>query len=283
MGKIFSALEKINNEKLSVAGNISVAQDKSPQKEERKEPDVFLLDKSSFSDFQNQYKIDKNLVAWNKPQSVEAEQFKILRTNLLFPVSGKPPRSIMVSSLLSGEGKSFTSANLAVSIAQNINQNVLLMDCDLRKPSIHSMFGFDDLAGLSEYLLKDVALSSIITKTNIERLSIIPGGHVPDNPSELMSSKEMSDLIIEVKERYEDRILLIDSPPIRLTAEANVLARLVDGIVLVVKCGSTNRDLVLDLVNSIEKDKILGVVFNHFNNKASSYYGYGKNKKTKKK
>jgi capsular exopolysaccharide synthesis family protein len=145
------------------------------------------------------------------------------------------------------------------------------------------MFGFDDCIGLSEYLLKDVSLSSIIYKTHIERLSIIPGGHVPDNPSELLSSKDMSDLIIEVKERYADRIVLIDSPPLKLTPEAIVLSRLVDGIVLVIKCGSTDRDLVSGMVDSIEKDKILGVVFNHCNKKTTPYYGYGKNKKTKKK
>jgi protein-tyrosine kinase len=277
LGKIFSALEKINNEKLSVV------QDQKPQKEERENKDIFLLDKIGVPNLQNQYKIDKNLVALKAPQSLEAEQFKILRTNLLFPFSGEPPRSIMVSSFLPGEGKSFTSANLAVSIAQNIDQNVLLIDCDLRKPSIQSMFGFDDCIGLSEYLLKDVSLSSIIYKTNIERLSIIPGGHVPENPSELLSCKEMSDLIIEVKERYADRIVLIDSPPLKLTPEAIVLSRLVDGIVLVIKCGSTDRDLVSGMVDSIEKDKILGVVFNHCNKKAMPYYGYGKNKKTKKK
>lgn len=277
MGKIFSALEKINNEKFSTA------QDQEPQKEKMAKKDVFLLNKTGASDLQNQYKIDKNLVAWKDAQSLESEQFKILRTNLLFPVSGEPPRVILVSSFFPGEGKSFTSSNLAVSIAQNINQNVLLMDCDLRAPSIHRIFGFDDDSiGLSEYLLKDAALSSIIIGTNIERLSIMPGGRVPDNPSELLSSQEMSDLIVEVKERYNDRIVLIDSPPLKLTAEANVLARQVDGILLVIKCGSTNRDLVSGMINSIGKDKILGVVFNHFNKKNTTYYGYGKNYKKRK-
>lgn len=276
MGKIFSALEKINNEKLSVA------KEQEPEKGGFEKKEDFLLKKLDVSYHQNQYKIDKNLIVWRNPQSVEAEQFKILRTNLLFPVSGLPPKVIMVSSFLPGEGKSFTSSNLAVSIAQNINQNVLLMDCDLRKPSIHSIFGFDDAEGLSEYLLEGVSLSSIIAKTNIERLSIIPAGLVPDNPSELLSSRAMEDLIVEVKERYDDRIIIIDSPPIKLTAEANVLARHVDGIVMVVKCGSTNRDLVSNAIDSIEKDKILGVVFNHFNKKKSSYYGYDYGKNIKK-
>jgi len=278
LGKIFSALEKINNEKFSAA------QDQEPQKEKMEKKDVFLLNKTGASDLQNQYKIDKNLVAWKETKSLESEQFKILRTNLLFPVSGEPPRVILVSSFFQDEGKSFTSSNLAVSIAQNINQNVLLMDCDLRKPSIHRIFGFDDdSTGLSEYLLEDAALSSIIMRTNIERLSIMPAGRVPDNPSELLSSKKMIDLIVEVKERYNDRIILIDSPPLKLTAEANVLARQVDGILLVIKCGSTNSDLVSGMIDAIGKDKILGVVFNHFNKKNATYYGYGKNHKKRKK
>ena len=180
-----------------------------------------------------------------------------------------------MTSAAPGEGKSFVSSNLAVSIARNINEHVLLIDCDLRKPCIHQRFGYGHAQGLSEYLNHKVGLPDIILKTGIEKLSILPGGSIPDNPSELLSSDNMAKLLVEVKERYDDRIIILDSPPPRLTAETNVIARQVDGILLVVKCGATNRELVSGITEKLGKDKILGVVFNWFDAKFSSYYGYG--------
>ncbi|MBW2589634.1 MAG: CpsD/CapB family tyrosine-protein kinase, partial [Deltaproteobacteria bacterium] len=162
--------------------------------------------------------VDKNIVSFLEPQSFEAEQFKHLKTNILFPVSGNPPRSIMVTSAVPGEGKSFVASNLAVSIAQNIDQHVLLMDCDMRKASVHSNFGFDEVEGLSGYLSKETSLSSLLLKTDINKLTILPGGKPPNNPAELMSSNKMSELLKEVTSRYNDRYIIIDSPPPHITS-----------------------------------------------------------------
>jgi protein-tyrosine kinase len=220
--------------------------------------------------------VDENIVSLLEPESFEAEQFKHLRTNILFPVSGKPPRSIMVTSSVPGEGKSFVSSNLAVSIAQNIDQHVLLMDCDMRKATIQGNFGFDDVKGLSEYLSKGTSLSSLLLKTEIDKLTILPGGRTPRNPAELMSSKKMAELLKEVTSRYNDRYIIIDSPPPHLTSETSVIARQVDGILLVVKAGSTQRELVGDLLEMMGKEKVLGIVVNWFDVRSSAYYGYGK-------
>jgi len=219
---------------------------------------------------------DKNLVSLFEPQSFEAEQFKHLRTNILFPVSGKLPRSIMVTSSVPGEGKSFVASNLAVSIAQNIDQHVLLMDCDIRKATVHSNFGFDDTVGLSEYLSKKTSLSSLLLKTDLNKLTILPGGKPPQNPAELMSSNQMSKLIREVTSKYSDRYIIIDSPPPHLTSETSVIARQVDGILLVVKSGSTDRKLVQELLEMMGKDKVLGIVLNWFDMSSAKYYGYNK-------
>lgn len=146
--------------------------------------------------------IDKNLVALLKAQSFENEQFKMLRTNLLFPSSGKSPRTIMVTSAVPDEGKSFVAANLAISIAQSIQEYVLLIDCDIRRPCIHTQFGFGDVPGLSEHLANGPSLSSLLLKTEVNKLSILPGGKPPHNPSELLSSQRMSKLLEEVTERY---------------------------------------------------------------------------------
>ena len=225
---------------------------------------------------------DKNLVSLFEPQSFEAEQFKHLRTNILFPVAGKQPRSIMVTSAVPGEGKSFVASNLAVSIAQNIDQHVLLMDCDIRRASIHSNFGFDDVAGLSEYLSKGTSLSSLLLKTEINKLTILPGGKPPENPAELVSSNQMSKLLKEVTSKYSDRIIIIDSPPPHLTSETSVIARQVDGVLLVVKSGSTDREMVEELIEMVGKEKVLGIVLNWFDMSSMKYYGYNKYSKYRK-
>jgi protein-tyrosine kinase len=220
--------------------------------------------------------VDKNLVALLKPQSFETEQFKILRTNLLFPTSGRSPRSIMVTSAVPGEGKSFVSSNLAISIAQSIQEYVLLMDCDIRRPCVHTRFGFENVPGLSEHLTRGVPLNSLILKTAVNKLSILPGGRPPHNPSELLSSQHMSKLLQEVKYRYSDRYIIIDSPPPKLTAEAGAISRQVDGVILVVEYGRTPRSMISDLIENIGKDKILGVILNKLDMRFTSYYGLGK-------
>jgi exopolysaccharide/PEP-CTERM locus tyrosine autokinase len=220
----------------------------------------------------DQSKIDKNLVALLNPQSFEAEQFKILRTNLLFPVSGKKPRSIMVTSAAPGDGKSFVAANLAVSVATHVNWNVLLVDCDLRRPSVHSQFGFGDVPGLSDYLSNGRELPSLLLRTAVEHLTILPGGRPPSNPSELLSSERMAAFIDEVAKRYKDRLIILDSPPPKLTAESTALARYVDGILLVVKYASTPRDSAVELINKLGKDKILGAIVNNFDAGSSRYH-----------
>lgn len=220
--------------------------------------------------------VDKNLVALLKPQSFETEQFKILRTNLLFPASGRSPRSIMVTSAVPGEGKSFVSTNLAISIAQSIQEYVLLMDCDIRRPCVHTRFGFKNVPGLSEHLTRGVPLNSLILKTAVNKLSILPGGRPPHNPSELLSSQQMSKLLQEVKYRYSDRYIIIDSPPPKLTAESGAISRQVDGVILVVEYGRTPRNMISDLIEIIGKDKILGVILNKLDMRFTSYYGLGK-------
>jgi exopolysaccharide/PEP-CTERM locus tyrosine autokinase len=216
--------------------------------------------------------IDQDLVALMNPQSFEAEQFKILRTNLLFPESGKMPRSVMVTSVGPGEGKSFVAANLAISVAQHVNWNVLLIDCDLRRPSVHRQFGFQNVAGLSDYLANGTDLQPLLLKTGIEKLTILPAGKPPDNPSELLSSERMADLLDETAARYKDRLIILDSPPPKMTAESGALAKYVDGVLLVVKYGSTPKDSALDLMNKLGKNKILGAVINNFDAGSSKYH-----------
>ncbi|MFO7642918.1 MAG: polysaccharide biosynthesis tyrosine autokinase [Desulfosarcina sp.] len=271
MGKIADALEKSQPiEPAAVAGSAKIKAVKKLESLARTTPPG--ADAPPFA----QHPVDPRLVTLLDPQGFESEQFKMLRTNLLFPADGQAPRSIMVTSALPGEGKSFLAANLAVTIAQNINEHVLLMDCDMRRPSVDRMFGFGRVPGLSEHLSQGFPLPSLLLKTGISKLTLLPAGAPPANPAELLSSTQMSNLLAEVKARYPDRHVIIDSPPPQLTAEAKVIARQVDGILIVVKYRGTDRGLVAELVENLGKEKVLGVVFNFFDQRVSAYKGkYG--------
>ena len=309
MGKIFDALEKSKKERHTVVATIESAKtvesgqpetqplslnkalsakksgrlsdkERNDFKNNGHEKDGVSVDVPEVSFNSNNF--DKNLVALLNPQSFEAEAFKILRTNLFFPVSGKVPRSILVTSAVPSEGKSFVAANLAVSIAQSIQEHVLLIDCDMRRPTIHRQFGFDDGPGLSEHLSKGTSLSSLLLNTKITKLSILPAGKPPQNPSELLSSRQMSSLLQEVKNRYSDRYIVIDTPPPKLTAETSAISTLVDGALLVIESRTTPRKMVSDLIEILGKEKILGVIFNKYDMRLSRYYGYGKYSKYSK-
>jgi capsular exopolysaccharide synthesis family protein len=205
------------------------------------------------------------IITTEKPGFFEADQFRVLRTKLFFPASGKRPRSIAVTGAEVGEGKSFIAANLAVCAAQNVDdRQTLLIDCDMRLPTIHRMFGFEDGPGLSDYLSGEIPLSAVLRKPPADKLTILPGGRLPDNPSELLSSAKMSLLLQEVQSRYEDRYIIIDLPSPRLIAEAELIVRQVDCVIIVVSYGQTLTSHVNELIDIIGKDRISGIVFNRF-------------------
>ena len=273
MGKIYDALEKsdssperfLDNHESHVESCVIDAMDKFEKPDIAPEVRMPAIINN---------KLDKNLVTCLNPGSFEAEMFKILRSNILFPASGKVPKTIMVTSAVPGEGKSFIAANLSVSIAQGIEEHVLLMDCDMRKATIQKIFGLPEVKGLSDYLDKPQSIAKLLKKTEIEKLTLFPCGKIPPNPAELLSSRQMIDLLEEVKTRYNDRYIIIDAPPMQLTAETKALYQQVDGILFVVKAGSTSRKLVEELVSKLDREKILGIVLNWFNVKSASYYGY---------
>lgn len=282
MGKMFEALEKSKN---VIADNVgqtkrSLSGDDQIQRS-FSEPSVTTSDKEkkkSISEIDPNLpqNLDSSLVTLLRPDSIEAEQFRLLKNNILFPEKGTPPRSIMITSASPGEGKSFVASNLAVSIAQNIDEHVLLMDCDLRSPKIHSIFKLPQGPGLSEYLSKAKPLSSLLVKSFINKLTILTAGANPKNPSELLSSEQMRRLIYEVRSRYSDRYVIIDTPPPYITSEANALVRQVEGVIMVIRHGKTRKKDVEDVINIYGKDKIIGVVQNFAEKRTGYGYGYYK-------
>lgn len=278
MGKIYEAFEKTGRAKdLMVVPAAKAKSDK--RRKVKKEIKVLNPKPVARTKTADTLKIDPHLVTYHDPTSVEAEIFKILRTNILFPKTGEPPASIMVTSAIPGDGKSFVAANLAISIARGIEEHVLLMDCDMRRSSIHSRFGFNGkVPGLSDFLSGKQPLDALLKKTAVEKLTILPGGTPPPNPSELLCSQAMQSLLRETKNRYSDRYTIVDSPPPHLTAETTALAKYVDGIILVVRYASTPKDLVKELVEKLGRQKIIGVVMNGYRVPVTERYGYGKYK-----
>jgi protein-tyrosine kinase len=194
-----------------------------------------------------------------------AESIRILRSRILHPQDGRErPQTIMITSSAPQEGKSFVSANLAVTMARGLDQYSLLVDCDLRRPSQAKLFGLSSVCkrGLSDYLKEDCDLSEFIYKTSVEKLSILASGAPPVNPAELLSSERMARLVDELSGRYSDRFIIFDSPPYHIASEAGVLAKEVDGVVLVVGYGKSDRSQVKSMVELIGAEKIIGVVFN---------------------
>jgi len=233
------------------------------------------------------------LVSFYQPKSLGAEQFRKLRTYLLQMNVQNPPKAIMVTSATSGEGKTFVSVNLAAGLARELHAHALLVDCDLRVPSLADLFGFPNKLGLSDYLRDGRKIPDLLLKTGIEKLSLLPGGNIPENPTELIGSKKMEDLVLELKSRYNDRYIIFDSTPILATSESEVLSKLVDGIIVVVRAGVTPRETVKQAISFLEKEKILGVVLNHLQFRSPGlhsryfgssgyYYHYGYEKKKPK-
>ena len=215
---------------------------------------------------------DRPLVSLFQPGSLGAEQFRRLRTHVLKLNISDPPKTIMVTSAIAGEGKTFVAANLAAGIAHDLHFHALLVDCDLRNPSLSQWFSVRNGHGLSDYLVGRRQLSELLMKTEMEKLSILTGGSAQEKPAELIGSRRMEALVQELKSRYNDRYIIFDATPLLVTTEPEVLARLVDGILIVVRANVTPRETVKQAVASLDKKKILGFVLNDVEFKSSGLF-----------
>ena len=219
-----------------------------------------------------------DLVTLTAPSSPASEAYRTLRTNIHFSSLDTPLRAILITSTDPGEGKSTTLANLAVTMAQAGNR-VLAVDCDLRRPNLHRLFGLDNAAGLTTMILQAqggvAGEVSPIRATSVPGLSVLTSGPLPPNPSELLSSRRLSELLTQL--RGEADILLLDAPPIMAVADAAILASRVDGVLLVVQAGKTKRDLARRAQAALQKANanLLGVVLTNVKMDSSifSYYG----------
>ncbi len=206
--------------------------------------------------------VRQRLVALYDPFSPEAKRIDILRSQLLYPFHGDPPRTIMIASALPNEGRSLLLANLAISFARGLQQYVLVLDCHLVSPDMHRLLQVPATPGLTDYLEGSATVPEIIHWTPVDKLSVIPAGSPTTRPSEILATDKMAALVLELRQRYNDRYILIDTLPVQLGDDAAVLARLVEGIVFLVLAGVTDREVALRALRALPEEKVIGLVLN---------------------
>jgi capsular exopolysaccharide synthesis family protein len=219
-------------------------------------------------------------VVEDNPKSIEAESYRTLRTNIQYLSIDNEIKSILITSACPKEGKSTVAGNLALSFAQN-GKKVIIVDCDLRKPSIHRKFDISNLCGYSEVMIGKETLEHSIQKYK-SQINILPSGEIPPNPAEMINSMTMSYLLDELKSEYD--IVIIDSPALEIFADSQILSTKVDGTILVVKAGESKIESVKEAKNLLNKvgANILGIVINQVSKDKKKYsYYYGTEEKRK--
>ncbi|MBZ9636636.1 CpsD/CapB family tyrosine-protein kinase [Clostridium sp. FP1] len=216
-----------------------------------------------------------DLITFKEPTSPMSESYRTLRTNIQFSSFDKKIKTILITSSGPGEGKTTTSSNLAMVMAQGGNKTILI-DCDQRKPQVHKVFGFSNENGLSNILVSDneVDINIGVHETEQPNLHVLSSGTRPPNPAELLGSAKMKNFIEQLKKTYD--FIILDTPPIVLVTDAQILAQYTDGCLLVISSGEAERDSAIKSKGLLEKvnAKILGTVLNKVDSKKKGYYHY---------
>ncbi len=225
------------------------------------------------------------IVTPSAPRTAVADQFRVIKRPLIANAMGKGAATlthgnlIMITSAMAGEGKSFTSVNLAMSIAAELDHTVMLVDADVARPSILRMLGLPAGPGLLDVLEGEAELPDVLLRTNVEKLTLLPSGTAHPKATELLASEAMRALLDDMATRYPDRIIIFDSPPLLLTTEARVLASHMGQIVMVVAAGTTPQAAVRQALDTIETCPVRLLVLNKARTDGMAYgygYGYGK-------
>ena len=238
-----------------------------------KKGSIFNFDKKNKNASTN---MKRRLITKEDPRSPVSESYRSLRTSLLYTDVDKQTKSILVSSAGPGEGKTTTVANMAITYA-NLGKKTLLIDTDLRRPVVHKVLELNKEPGITDYLAgyKD-DFNSLVQNTDIDNLYVVTSGVIPPNPSELLGSKKMSNLVQELEESWD--VILFDSPPLVAVTDATMISKEIDKIVIVVKVGQTDKKAFEHTINSLKNvnSPIGGVVLNAVTQKNSygSYYYY---------
>lgn len=206
--------------------------------------------------------LKRSLVVGTNPSSVVSEQFRSIRTNIMYAGVQKEITAVLFTSDTPVAGKSTVAANMAVAYAQ-AGKKTLLLDADLRRPTGHHTFEVSNRVGLSTAIVNEIPVSQVISKTNFDHLDLLTSGPVPPNPAELLSAAKFDAIMIHLKTQYD--MVIIDSPPILSVTDAQLLSKNADGVVLVTNVEKNNRDRLNEAIELLGKSKanIIGIVLNH--------------------
>lgn len=212
------------------------------------------------------------LVTLTEPDSVAAEAYRTLRTGLMFSLVDSPPKAILLTSAAKGEGKSTTCANLAVTLT-HAQKTVLVVDCDLRRPVMHKIFGLRNFEGVTDVLAGERGVQEV-AQSPLERLSVITAGPIPPNPTELLSSGRFAEFLGGVRKSFD--YVLVDAPPIGLVSDPMIVATRADGVLLVLDSQSARKKEVRRAIRGLETvgARMLGTVVNNVQAAKDGYYGY---------
>lgn len=222
--------------------------------------------------------VPQNVLAENRliaavPGHEYKDAYRMLRTRVLQSMRENNWTSVAVTGPATGCGKTLTSINLAISLAMEVTHTVLLVDLDLRKPSVHEYFGYRPEHGLTDYLLRNVPIQDILLTPGIERLVVLPGREALQNSSEMLRSPKMVALVNELKSRYPDRLVVFDLPPILAADDALAFAPYTDSMLLVAEAGGTSRDDLQKALAVLKGTPVIGTVLNKAH-AAKGSYGY---------
>lgn len=223
MGRITEALKKVADERIQRI---------------QKKPEIQYVVKRI-----EDTKIDQHIVSFHDPSSPVGEQYKILRTNIQSLRTGKDYKTFLITSSINEEGKTVSAINLAMTMAHDLNnKTILLIDADMRKGRVAKYLGIHSSPGLSEILKGEVDPDITFVSPSVDNLTVIPAGKMPRNPAELLGSKKMSALLASLKTRFD--YIFVDSPPVVPLTDPCLLGAMVDGVILVIQAGRTQRDIV---------------------------------------
>ena len=255
---------------------------RSPGKDQQTGTQTFRI---NFKDMEKLGYISRPFARGRLPEDLRAMKQRLMKRMNFFSLDahrtpGRQQNVIMVSSSWASEGKTFTACNLALSLALEDRVNVLLVDADVIRPSVHGLFGLPGTDGLTDYLrIRDNDLSPFLWRAENAPLSVLPAGSPVQSPRELFRSDEMSRFIYDVSSRYSDRLVIVDTPPLLVTAEAPVLAHHADQIIVVVQAGRTSQTALEDALDLLSAHDNVSLVLNRCNEgdrlTTPGYYGYG--------
>ncbi len=206
--------------------------------------------------------------------SIIVEQYNLLRARVMEAMTRNGYNSILVASPEPEEGKTLTAVNLAISIARESNRTVLLIDTDMRQPSVHRYFGLPEGTGLYEHITKGTPLSELLINPGLPRLTVLPAGMPTDYPADLLGGPAMQELVSDVKRRYQGRYIIFDSPPLLAYADGLYLARYADAVLMVARSGSTKEDNLRQALESLGDRPLLGTVLNRVPKGQGPAYSY---------